>query len=101
MDEFTKQKVVELKKDTKSIQERASRMKKNDDTHDLIEVRSSAASLCTLLQSMTLAELTSAVQEAKRVGDKFLTLEKYVNLNYLVRSRGFHTARALSRLVRG
>ena len=24
------------------------------------------------------------VQEAKRIGDEFLALEKYVNLNYLV-----------------
>lgn len=27
------------------------------------------------------------VQEAKKVGDEFLALEKYVNLNYLVRPK--------------
>ena len=26
------------------------------------------------------------LQEAKKIGDEFLALEKYVNLNYLVRS---------------
>ena len=87
MDEFTRQKVAELKKDTKSIQERASRMKKSDDPHELIEVQArqdGACSVCCLNHEVALGSLY-APQEAKHVGDKFLTLEKYVNLNYLVR----------------
>ena len=30
--------------------------------------------------------MATAMQEAKEIGDEFLALEKYVNLNYLVRT---------------
>ena len=38
MDEFTKQKVTELKKAVKTLQDQARNVKKNDNTHGLIEV---------------------------------------------------------------
>ena len=46
--------------------------------------RFSQAILCCC--SGTLTSLYVCVQEAKSIGDEFLALEKYVNLNYM----GFH-----------
>ena len=97
MDEFTKQKVADLKKAVKSLQDQARNIKKNDNTHGLIEVRMHCCSSCSFCdpcasdQSCDMAItgapsplLQSHLQEAKQIGDSFLALEKYVNLNYLV-----------------
>ena len=40
---------------------------------------------CSCARRYDVTYLLPLVQEAQRLGDEFLSLEKYVNLNYLVR----------------
>ena len=61
VDEFTKQKVADLKKAVKSLQDQARNIKKNDNTQELIEVTPQAdraadhATVVTLLASRHLS----------------------------------------------
>lgn len=98
---FTVSGVERAKKRLKGLQERVRSNKDGRDTEALLEVCCisvqffacapepvPAQSLCRC-SSAAPADWTSScgclLQDAKAIGDDFLALEKYVNLNYLVR----------------
>lgn len=97
MNRFTNNEVGTLKKRLKALRDNVRADKDKSNNAALLEVSTSIPHLhftaCLVdplrLQNAWPADISPnpeccLMQEARKVGDEFLALEKYVNLNYLV-----------------
>lgn len=97
--DFTEKLVKQLRAQTKALQVKVTADKGHQQTNELMRVR--VLTTCDLFapnrcccclpacskvfdHTVTNSLRLGHFQEAQRLGDEFLSLEKYVNLNYLV-----------------